>query len=343
MGGMSTAAILVSVNAGAQSAEVGKADPWSAALFLNALILCVKTQSYIFIAATAESGAIVHRIRVRILDEVRQVELSTIEAIGRSEIVRAVTEDAATLTQASNVLAFGLQNVALVVFVAIYVAYLSPIAFLLSVIIISVASVLYYAKTTERAKDLREASRWETQLVTRMSDLLEGFKEVRMNSARSNDLIDTIDEESRRAANIKIFARSENFKQWVFWNGALYLLLGAITFVIPIFGSVDPASTTKNTMAVVFIMGTCFGLMQTMSTLATADVATEHIARLEEKLRAAIRCLGGQIRHNVTSLRFAGAFVMGAMPKSAFAAVHGPHRRRGPGPIVSGATARKDR
>src|SRR5262245_51538143 len=89
IGGISTAAILASVNSGAQSVEGGQVDLWSAALFLISLVLYVKSQNYIMIVSTAESEAIIHRIRVRILDEVRRSEFATIEEIGRSEIVVA--------------------------------------------------------------------------------------------------------------------------------------------------------------------------------------------------------------------------------------------------------------
>ncbi|MGH6770258.1 MAG: cyclic peptide export ABC transporter [Xanthobacteraceae bacterium] len=290
LGGISTAAILVSINAGAKFAEIGQSDLWSASLFLISLILYIKSQNYIMIAATAEGEAIIHRIRVRILDQVRRSELAAIDEIGRADIIVAVTEDTATLTQAANLLSFGLQGVVLIVFVAIYVAYLSLIAFVLSAIIIGAASILYYAKSDERSAGMQEAAKWERQVVNRMSDLLEGFKEVRLNSARSNDLIDAIREVSRQAANMKIFTQSENVKQLVFTQGAMYVLLGAIVFVVPIIGEAAASgSTIKNTMAVLFVVGTCFGLMQAVPVIAAADAAADHIAQLEEKLRAAIR------------------------------------------------------
>ena len=37
---------------------------------------------------------------------------------------------------------------------------------------------------------MREASRWENQLYDRLSDVLDGFKEVRLNRARSDALFD---------------------------------------------------------------------------------------------------------------------------------------------------------
>jgi putative ATP-binding cassette transporter len=289
LGGISTAAILASVNAGAQSAEAGEADLWSASLFLIAVVLFIKTQHYILIVATAESEAIVHRLRVRILDEVRQSELISLDEIGRSEVIAAVTEDTATLTQAASVLAFMVQGVVLIVFVALYVAYLSIIAFVLSVIIIGTASALYHSKAQERIEGTREAAKWERQLVARMTDILAGFKEIRLNSARSEELMDAVHEVSRRAANVKIYTKSESLKQLVFSQSAMYMLLGAIVFVVPTFSdSVAAGSITKNTMAVLFVVGACFGVMQMVAMLAAADAAARHIEQLEEKLRAAI-------------------------------------------------------
>jgi putative ATP-binding cassette transporter len=94
---------------------------------------------------------------------------------------------------------------------------------------------------------------------------------------------------SRRAANIKIRTQSENFKQLVFLQSSMYMLLGAIVFVVPAFSeTVDSASITKNAMAVLFVVGACFGLIQSISMMAAADAAASHIEQLEAKLRAAI-------------------------------------------------------
>jgi putative ATP-binding cassette transporter len=289
LGGVSTAAILASVNAGAQSAQAGEANLWLAALFLIALVLFIKTQHYIQIVTTAETEAIVHRLRVRILDDVRQPELIPLDEIGRTEIIAAVTEDTATLTQAANLLAIMVQGVVLIVIVALYVAYLSLVALILSVVIIGAASVLYHARSRERIAGAREAAKWERQLIAGMTDILDGFKEIRLNSARSEALMDAVREVSRHAANVKIYAQSEGLKQLVFSQSAMYVLLAAIVFVVPTFShSMAPGSVTKNTMAVLFVVGACFGVIHLLAMLPAADAAARHIEQLEEKLRATI-------------------------------------------------------
>ena len=95
------------------------------AFFVIALLLFIQTQHYILITTTAEIGAIIHKMRVRLMDYVRRAELLPLEMIGRAEIVSAITGDTAILTQASNMLAFAVQGALLITLVTAYVAYLS--------------------------------------------------------------------------------------------------------------------------------------------------------------------------------------------------------------------------
>src|SRR6516162_6492714 len=105
LGGISSASILAAINAGAQAADSGKPSLWAATLFIVALFLFIKTQNYILVSATAEIEAIIHKLRIRLMDQVRHSELLPLEGIGRAEIVAAITKETTALTQASNSLA----------------------------------------------------------------------------------------------------------------------------------------------------------------------------------------------------------------------------------------------
>jgi putative pyoverdin transport system ATP-binding/permease protein len=289
LGGVSTASILAAINSGAQAADAGKVSLWSTALFVVALLIFIKVQHYILITTTAEIEAIIHRLRLRLMDHLRRSELLPLESIGRAEIVSAITKDTATLTQASNTLAFVAQGSVLVSFVAIYVAYLSLLAFVLSAGIVGTAALVLRARSRQLAIETREASIWENRLFDRLLDLLDGFKEVRLNSLRSNDLFDDVVEVSRTAANIKIRAQSETYKRMVFLQSSLYSVLGAIVFVVPALSdTLAGASITKIVTALVFIVGTCFGLVQSMPTITAANVAADNIERLENRLLATV-------------------------------------------------------
>jgi len=156
LGGISTAAILAAINSGLQSGS----SLWAATLFLIALFLFIKTQYYVTITTTAEIESIIHKIRVRLMDQIRHSELLSIEGIGRARIVASITSDTAVLTQASNMLAFTVQGAVLIVFVAIYVAFLSVAAIVTTIVIVSVAATIFHHKNRRLVEEKQIAAAW---------------------------------------------------------------------------------------------------------------------------------------------------------------------------------------
>ncbi len=285
MGGVSTTAIIGSINAGAAAADRGEISLWAAGLFTIALLLFIQTQHYILITTTAEIGAIIHKLRIRLLDYVRRSELLPLESIGRAEIVSAITGDTAILTQASNMLAFAAQGALLILLVISYVAYLSFVAFVLSIVIVGIGAAVFHSKTKQHAIDMREAASWENRLYDRLSDVLDGFKEVRLHRERSDALLEHLVEVSRTAANIKIRTQSETFRRMVLLQTSLFTLLGAVAFIVPLFSvATTPGSVTKAVTALVFIVGACSGLVQSIPIIAAANTAADRLVQLETKL-----------------------------------------------------------
>jgi putative ATP-binding cassette transporter len=170
-GGVSNAAILAAVNSGAGIAGTGRGNLWAAALFLVALFLFIKSQHYILITATVEIEAIIHKLRIRLLDLVRHAELIPLDAIGRARIGATITRETATLTQATNVCAFAAQSVVLIFFVAIYITYLSLLAFALIVVVVGFTALMLHAKSRDLVEGTREGTEWENRLFDRQTDL----------------------------------------------------------------------------------------------------------------------------------------------------------------------------
>jgi putative ATP-binding cassette transporter len=293
MGGVSTTSLIGAINAGAGAADRGEISLWAAGFFVIALLLFIQTQHYILITTTAEIGAIIHKLRIRLMDYVRRSELLPLEMIGRAEIVSAITGDTAILTQASNMLAFAVQGSLLITLVAGYVAYLSFTAFVLSVAIVGTGAALFHSKTKQNAAQMREAAQWENRMYDRLSDVLDGFKEVRLNRPRSDALFDHAVEVSRTAANIKIRTQAETYRRMVMLQTSLYILLGSVAFVVPLF-STTPGSVTKAVTALVFIVGACSGLVQSIPIIAAANAAADRLAGLEVKL-AGITSLSDEV------------------------------------------------
>lgn len=287
LAGLSNALILAIINAGAQDAATGNVSLRSAAIFIISLLIYITAQKYIYTTTTMEIEAAIHRMRLRLMDEIRHSELVPLEAIGRSVIVAAVTKETATLTQAATILIYGAQSTVLIFFTAIYIAYLSLPAFIVSTAIMGVAASVYLARARRIKAEMRDAIAWENRLFERLTDLLSGFKEVRLNAARSEDLYQDIVEISTVAAELKIRSQTESLKQFIFSQSSFYILLGAIVFAVPSVSETLGTSMLKTTTALLFIIGSISSVIQSIPMLSTANIAAESIERLEAALLSA--------------------------------------------------------
>jgi len=66
----------------------------------------------------------------------------------------------------------------------------------------------------------------------------------------------------------------------------MYLLLAAVVFAVPTFSATKGGSITQVTTALMFVVGVCMGLVQTIPILLAANAAADKIDRLEARLRA---------------------------------------------------------
>jgi putative ATP-binding cassette transporter len=290
LGGISNSALLAAISNAAESAkDGGKPSLWAAGLFVVALFLFITTQRYILITATVEIESIIHKLRVRLLDAVRHSELAAMDSIGRARIVASITSDAAVLTQAATQAVFSLQSVVLIVFVGFYVAYLSFVAFLLSIGIVAASGAIFYFQGRQLAEGQREAAELGNRLFDRLTDALDGFKEVRLNKLRSDQLMDDVCEVSSAAAYAKIKTDADNANRMIFSQIAMYLLLGTVVFVAPQLSEGGGSAISKAILALLFVVGASFGLVQSIPMLTAANASADRIAQLEADLLATAR------------------------------------------------------
>jgi putative ATP-binding cassette transporter len=274
LAGLSNALIIAMINSGAQSAAAGSVSLWAATVFIISLLLYIRTQLYILSTTTVEVEAAIHRLRLRLMNDVRNSELLPLEAVGRSEIVAGVTKETQTLTQAATVIVMASQATVLIFFTALYVAYLSVVAFAMSTLIVVFAAVLYLARGRNLRREIHDSLQWENRLFERLTDLLDGFKEVRLNAPRSDDLYEDIKEVSSTAANLKIQSQTDGLKQYIFSQTSFYVLLGAMVFVVPTFSQTLGSSMIKTTTALLFIIGSISSVVSFIP-LSTAEMPRE--------------------------------------------------------------------
>jgi len=291
LGGLSNLGLIASINA--QVGEgLGQHAFWIPGLFFASLILFVSSHLYVCFIAANEIESIIHRLRLRLLNVVREAELSSIESVGCSRILFVATQDAAALAQAAHVVVFSIQSVLLIVFVGIYVAYLSPAVFVLATCVVCMAGAVFFIKSNQIELLERESAKSMRQVSDYISDLLAGFKEVKLNQLRSNQLFDNLASSSLKSGNNHGRVELDKFKRVIFSQVSLFLLLAVCVFIAPMISHETQAEMAKLVMAMLFIIGSAFGLLQYVPIWMSADAATQNIMALEKELTAMSRIKG---------------------------------------------------
>jgi putative ATP-binding cassette transporter len=272
--GISNAGVLALINAAASSKKGGSAGWRLALMFVIVVAVYTVAQRYVMLGAAREVERIIHRIRVRLIEAVRHCELSEIEHIGRTRIFSCISKDIQTIAQSGNIIGIVGQMVVL----------LSMTSFLLAVGFMSVAILLYFARTERMNRAIHEASVAEYGLYDLMTGVLDGFKEIKLNSRRSQALADDVIETSLDAAEARVKAQGEYGRNFVFTQNVFFLLLGTMVFVVPALSDIEPTTLVKTTAAVLFLFAPISGVVSSAPIFASANASSAAIMQLEDLL-----------------------------------------------------------
>ena len=294
--GLANALVLAVINlAASDAAELDdERRTYQLTIFLVVVGIYVLAQRSVMISSTREVEEIIHRIRIRLIEKIRAADLIPLEQIGRSFIYASINKDTLTLSQAAQSLVVGAQSAILVIFTLLYIAWLSGIAFAVCVSFITAAIWLYGKNLKGLNAELQEAGATENRLFDLLTDLLEGFKEVRLNKARSDALFSDLEKISLEAKEKKKSSQSGIAKSFILSQTMFYFLVAAMVFLVPQFGKFFQNVGTdyhevviKTATATLFLIGPIGFLVNFMAIFANANSAAENIKRLDDTLAEA--------------------------------------------------------
>jgi putative ATP-binding cassette transporter len=169
---ISIALLLWLVNVAAKDAANGIG---LALRFLAMIVLFAVAQNYVLITASHDVEGLLHRLRVRLFDAVRRADLVTVERVGRAALNNAMTQDTQTLARTVPMLVLGGQQVVILLFLAIYLARLSPLACIVAFSFSGLALAVRLSRMPALGKAMQEASAAELAVFDGLTDLLRGF------------------------------------------------------------------------------------------------------------------------------------------------------------------------
>ena len=284
LAGISSALVLPIINTAAALASTRENSLRLLLLFALVVSIFAVSQSSFMLRAVSEVERALDRVRTRLANKIRRCDLGPLEQIGRTAIYNSITKDTTTISRAALMLVVCVQAAITIVFTAVYVLLLSPLAFFMTVASTVAIGFAYRWKLKQIHVQLQESLQRENELFDSLTHLLDGFKEVRLNRDRSDDLFARFSEISHSVTDLKTTSMTQIARTFVLSQVWFYLLLGVIVFLVPRLTETYTSDIVKITTAVLFLIGPITSLMNSAQSLAAADAAVENIDRIEAML-----------------------------------------------------------
>lgn len=286
---LSSTLILVVVNAAAANIAKQQRDFVDLCLgiaFLLTLAAYMATETWMVGQMASYLEEVIDSVRMRLVDQVRRCDLLRLERFGQARLFESVTQAGQMISQNSEFMAITLRSVLSVAAVLIYMAILSPLAFLVIAAVL-VGGAAFYVRLSRALEQQQEALMGEEEaLFESVSDLFDGFKEQRLSRRRSDDLGRVFMTTSNRTMLARGRVHMHTWQQFIFGEMAFNLMLGLLVFVLPHYSAGFSAQMTKVTAAVMFLATPVFGLMQSLAVMTAADSAAGRMLELEDELAA---------------------------------------------------------
>lgn len=261
-------------------------------MFLLAISIFGITQKQLLLKATHHVESAIDRLRRDLAYKIRHCELLTLETIGKEQISTVMNKELQTISQSSQIFVIVIQSSVLVLFAAMYVAYLSFPAFLIIAGSVSLGAIIHLQRSKEINRLLGLAFSGENAIVRKLGDFLDGFKEVKISRARAESLEQAFADDSAGVTTARKKIQSLFATDFVSTQLTFYLAIGSILFLAPGITRIDPAMVIQITTATLFLIGPISNAVGGLPTMAAANAAAMNVLQLEKALEQAVRPQG---------------------------------------------------
>jgi len=217
----------------------------------------------------------------RISEMVTQTPLVRLEELGTHRIYTVLTGDVHVLSGAILAIPTLTMNLAVLVGCASYLLWLSPSAFLVIIVLVSVGLVGYKILREKAVKAIFSAREERDQLFKTFRTLIEGIKELQMSQVRIKHFLKdhlynvtgSLVHHNVRAANQ--FLIVESWSQFLFYG-----MIGYLLFLSPTLSTMPTETLTGFIFAVLYIMNPMYVVIGSIPTFMAGQVSLKKIEDL---------------------------------------------------------------
>lgn len=246
-------------------------------LMISALIISQRFFAK-FLINLAEK--LILQIRLDVLGKLRKANYYAFEQIGKEKIYASITRDASMVSISAANIVYATTSLITIVFCLGYLAWLSLIGFGVTMLA-TLLGVGFYLIRQKKISLLLETARQKEDLFFKyINDLLAGFKEVKVDQKKNDDLyLNHIEKVSYETRDLSALGTLKYMDNSLVGQISFLLLIGFILFLLPVFkvGATDIISCV---FVILFIIGPIGGVMTVIPSITQANIALNHIEQI---------------------------------------------------------------
>ena len=257
-------------------------------LYMIVFTLFLYAQWFAFEQAILAIEDAIYNTRIRLTQKVQQVELEFMENIGSNNLYARLTQSDTLISQSIPQFTAVAQIFILIVCSFLYLAYISMISFVISIIAMAIGGFFFLIQSRAVKAALQNVRQQEGNYFKSISHLVDGFKEIKINKEKGHDLLDRIAEKSGEAKEIKNLVGKQESRLWGFGRVFVYVLLPILVFIVPNFSDDHAVNMYKISATMLFITGPITIIMNTLPLLNRVNMAVGDLLGLEDEMDSAI-------------------------------------------------------
>jgi putative ATP-binding cassette transporter len=280
LAGMANALLIVIINEASEN--YGALNFRYLLMFALSVVILALTRRYTLYHTAAIARQALTRNNLRIADKIRRSNLEVFERVGKHKILTTLSEGTELIFEASRRFANGAVAGIMLFFSFVYMAWLSSVAFWLAVVVIICGIMVYlYNQRTVNA-ELRISAAKEAEFINSMNHILEGFKELKVNRSKSDDLygnyLETI---SMSAKEGRIRTEARFISNIIYTQVFMMVLIASIIFLLPQMAFSSPQLIVSLVAVLLFIVGPLGYVVDAVPVISEANIALGKLSELE--------------------------------------------------------------
>ena len=242
------------------------------------------------IATTKYTREMIHKIRMRIIKRLKDIEYRSFEKIGEEHIYTILINDTLRISYGAQNFLRLFSSIVTIIACLGYLYWLFPLGLLITIITIFAGLGLYFFRQKNITKDLTEARQLQATFFGQIKDFMNGFKDFKLSEKKKNDIYNNyIFESSNQSKNLMIKSMIKYIDNGMMESFFLYGLLGVIIFYFPPFFNDDFGQVYAFLIIVVYMLGPISVIVNSIPFMATMNISIKEISRLEMDIMSIAR------------------------------------------------------